>query len=61
VEAAVFVLDQISGLIYRHYIQGRYVCAGFGKAKGDTLAEAARRSRYQRYLAIEAEVVEDAH
>ena len=60
-EFTVLVPDHISGPIYRHYIQGRYVCAGFGKAKGDTLAEAARRSRYQRYLAIEAEVVEDTH
>jgi hypothetical protein len=60
-EAAALVLDHFSGLICRHYIQGRYVCAGFGEAKGDALAEAARRSRYQRYLAMEAEVVEDAH
>jgi hypothetical protein len=60
-EAAAFILDQISGLIYGHYIQGRNACTGFGEAKGDTLAEAARRSRYQRYLAIEAEIVEDAH
>src|SRR5215212_7850839 len=61
VEAVALVLDHFSGLVYGDNIQGRNVCASFGEAKGDTLAEAARRSRYQRYLAIEAEVVEDAH
>jgi hypothetical protein len=61
VEAVALVLDHFSGLVYGDNIQGRYVCAGFGEAKGDTLAEAARRSRYQRYLSIEAEVVEDTH
>jgi hypothetical protein len=61
VEAAAFVLDQISGLIYGHYIQSRYICAGFGETEGHALPEAARRSRYQGDLAIEAEVVEDAH
>jgi hypothetical protein len=60
-EVAAFVLDHFSGLIYGDDIQGCDVCTGFGEAKGDTLAEAARRSRYQRYLAIQAQVVEDAH
>ena len=60
-EAAAFVLDQISGLIYGHYIQGRNVCAGFGEAYCDALAEAARRSGYQGDFAVEAEVFEYAH
>jgi hypothetical protein len=61
VEAAAFVLNQISGLIYRHYIQGRYVCACFGEAARDALSEASRRTCYQRDLAVQVEIVEDAH
>jgi hypothetical protein len=61
VEAAAFVLNQISGLIYRHYIQGRYVCACFGEAARDALSETSRCTRYQRDLAVQVEVVEDAH
>jgi hypothetical protein len=54
-------MDQISGLVYGHDIQGRYVCAGFGEAARYALPEAARRSCYQGDLAVEAEVVEYAH
>jgi hypothetical protein len=32
VEAATFILDQISGLVYGNDIQSRNVCAGFGEA-----------------------------
>ena len=58
---AALVPDHISGLIYRRYIQGRYVCACFGEAAGDALSETSRCTRYQRDLAVQVEVVEDAH
>jgi hypothetical protein len=61
VEATAFVLDHFSGLIYTHYIQGRYVCACFGKAARDALSETSRCTRYQRDLAVQVEVVEYAH
>jgi hypothetical protein len=61
VEAAALVPDHFSALIYGDHIQGRNICAGFGEAQGDALAEAACCSRYQGDLAVEVEIVEYAH
>ena len=61
VELAALVPDEVSGLVHRFDVERGHVCAGFGEARGDALPEAAGRTRYQGDLAVEAEVVEDAH
>jgi len=60
-ETTALVPYQFPGLIHWCDVQAGYVGSGFGEAYGYTPSETTRCACYEGDLAVELEVVEDAH